>query len=1025
MKGIHMLKSDLKLPPYYEDPSVLHTGCEENRSYYIPFAPGEIQNSSRIQLLNGDWDFRFFDNPFVVEDFTKEDYSYKDYDSIPVPSCIQMHGYDRHQYTNINFPFPYDPPFVPLDNPACVYHRTFEIGQGKEKLQHYLNFEGVDSCFYVYINKTLAGYSQVSHSTSEFDITSYLKAGVNDITVVVLKWCDGSYLEDQDKFRMTGIFRDVYLISRPVNHIRDFFVKTQLINNYTKAEIQVNFEFSGEEVPVTCSLKEADGKLIAEQKAEGSKIVINVPEPRLWSAETPYLYTLTISTADEVIYQKVGVRTIEIIKDVIHINGVKVKFKGVNRHDSDPVTGYTISKEQALKDLRLMKEANINAIRTSHYPNAPWFTQLCSEYGFYVVGESDLEAHGATCFYGGGWETYGDLVQREMFAKAILDRNQRNVIRDKNNASVVIWSMGNEAGYSKAFEDTGRWIKEYDPTRLLHYEGSVSQTGGHINDMSMLDIVSNMYASVPSIKEYLASNPKPYMLCEFVHAMGNGPGDIEDYFDCIYGEERFVGGFVWEWCDHAIYRGITTDGRKVFHYGGDSGEYPHDGNFCVDGMVSPDRIPHPALAEYKNVIRPVRAALVSKEEFGGRDAVNENWLSVELTNKLDFTNLKDYLKIEAELLIDGEVVETCDLGTLDLAPHEKTVVKVPFSTAYLQHKSSESGVSVKLRYLQQSERLLTATGHELGFDQLFLKERDIPFVAAGESDKIAEKTVDSVCIEENQTTIIITGETFKYCFDRLHGSFVSLVINNQSILERPLEFNIWRAPTDNDRNIRNTWQEARYDRAFPRVYETKVSKENGVTAIYCRLAITAIQIQHILDLEVTWFIGADGTITVQMNGKRNKELPFLPRFGLRLFLPKHYDKVNYLGYGPGESYVDKRRSTWHGRFTQKVSDMYVDTIKPQENSSHYGCEDLTLYSSLGSSIHVTGKAPFSFQASNYTQEELTVKAHNYELEKAEETVLCLDYKMSGIGSNSCGPALSEKYQLNEEDISFMVTLQFQ
>ena len=534
-----------------------------------------------------------------------------------------------------------------------------------------------------------------------------------------------------------------------------------------------------------------------------------------------------------------------------------------------------------------------------------------------------------------------------------------------------------------------------------------------------------MYASVPSIKEYLASNPKPYMLCEFVHAMGNGPGDIEDYFDCIYGEERFVGGFVWEWCDHAIYRGITTDGRKVFHYGGDSGEYPHDGNFCVDGMVSPDRIPHPALAEYKNVIRPVRAALVSKEEFGGREAVNENWLSVELTNKLDFTNLKDYLKIEAELLVDGEVVETCDLGTLDLAPHEKTVVKVPFSTEYLQHKSTESGDSVKLRYLQQSERLLTATGHELGFDQLFLKERDIPFVAAGESDKIAEKTVDSVCIEENQTTIIITGETFKYCFDRLHGSFVSLVINNQSILERPLEFNIWRAPTDNDRNIRNTWQEARYDRAFPRVYETKVSKENGVTAIYCRLAITAIQIQHILDLEVTWFIGADGTITVQMNGKRNKELPFLPRFGLRLFLPKHYDKVNYLGYGPGESYVDKRRSTWHGRFTQKVSDMYVDTIKPQENSSHYGCEDLTLYSSLGTPIHVTGKVPFSFQASNYTQEELTVKAHNYELEKVDETVLCLDYKMSGIGSNSCGPALSEKYQLNEEDISFMVTLQFQ
>ncbi len=1020
MKGIHMLKSELKLPAFYEDTSVLHTGCEENRSYYIPYAPGEVQNSSRIQLLNGDWDFRYYDNPFVVEDFTREDYTYKGYDSIPVPSCIQMHGYDHHQYTNVNFPFPYDPPFVPLDNPTCVYHRSFLLGQETERVQHYLDFEGVDSCFYVYINKTLAGYSQVSHSTSEFDITSYLKAGENDITVVVLKWCDGSYLEDQDKFRMTGIFRDVYLISRPVNHIRDFFVKTLLTDNYTKAEIQVDFEFSGEEVPVTCNLKDADGKLIAEGSAENSRLVINLAEPRLWSAETPYLYTLTISTAEEVIYQKVGIRTIEVIKDVIHINGVKVKFKGVNRHDSDPFTGYTISKEQALKDLKLMKEANINAIRTSHYPNAPWFTMLCSEYGFYVVGESDLEAHGATCFYGGGWETYGDLVQREMFAGAILDRNQRNVIRDKNNASVVIWSMGNEAGYSKAFEDTGRWIKEYDPTRLLHYEGSVSQSGGHINDTSMLDIFSNMYASVPSIKEYLASKPKPYMLCEFVHAMGNGPGDIEDYFDCIYEEERFVGGFVWEWCDHAIYRGITTDGRKVFHYGGDSGEYPHDGNFCVDGMVSPDRIPHPALAEYKNVIRPVRAVLISKD-----GPVNQDWFTVELTNKLDFTNLKDYLKIEAELLIDGEVIETCNLGAPDLAPHEKTVVKLPFNAEYLQGKSSESGVTVKLRYLQEAERPLTAIGHELGFDQLFLKERTLPFAAAGDGTKAAGKTEDSVIIEENTTEIIIAGENFKYCFDRLHGNFESLVINNQSLLERPLEFNIWRAPTDNDRNIRNTWQEARYDRAFPRVYETKVSRENGVTAIYCRLAITAIQIQHIIDLEVTWFIGADGTITVQMDGKRNKELPFLPRFGLRLFLPKKYDTVNYLGYGPGESYVDKRRSAWYGRFEQKVSDMYVDTIKPQENSSHYGCEEVTLYSSLGTPIHVTAKAPFSFQASNYTQEELTAKAHNYELEKTEATVLCLDYKMSGIGSNSCGPALSEKYQLKEEDISFTVTLQFQ
>lgn len=1009
MKGTAMLKSELKLPLYYEDPSVLHVGCEENRSYYIPFAPGETVNSSRVQLLNGDWDFRFYNNPFELEDFTEDGYLYNGYDSVPVPGCIQMFGYDRHQYTNVNFPFPYDPPFVPLDNPTCVYHRSFVRPQREEGVCYYLNFEGVDSCFYVYINGVLAGYSQVSHSTSEFDITSCLKPDVNDITVVVLKWCDGSYLEDQDKFRMTGIFRDVYLVSRPTEHIRDFFVKTLLKDHYTKAEIRVDFEYSGSEVPVTCTLTDASGKVIAEETVKDGQLVMEVADPVLWSAETPYLYTLTLNAPGEVIYQKVGIRCVEVIEDAIHINGVKVKFKGVNRHDSDPVTGYTISKEQALKDLRLMKEANINAIRTSHYPNAPWFTGLCSEYGFYVVGESDLEAHGATSFYGGGWETYGDLVQRDIFAEAILDRNQRNVIRDKNNASVIIWSMGNEAGYSKAFEDTGRWIKEYDPTRLLHYEGSVCQSGGHINDTSMLDICSNMYSSVAEIEKHLAANPGPYMLCEFVHAMGNGPGDIEDYFEYIYSHDRFVGGFVWEWCDHAIYRGITTDGRKIFHYGGDSGEYPHDGNFCVDGMVSPDRVPHPALAEYKNVIRPVRARLVNQEE-----------LTVELENKLDFTNLKDYITLEAELLLNGVKAEVYDLGTIDLPPHGKAVIKLPVDREFLTDKSG--GINVKLNYIQSTGRPLTARGHELGFDQLIIRESALPFVKAGDRSMAGDT---AVTVEENAVKIVITGANFEYHFDKLHGNFESMVVNNQAVLERPLEFNIWRAPADNDRNIREFWEKARYDRAFPRVYETRVLKENGVTAIYCRLAITAVQIQHILELEVIWFIGEDGTLTVEADGKRNKELPFLPRFGLRFFLPKEYDTVQYLGYGPGESYIDKHRSSWHGRFTQKVADMYVDYIKPQENSSHYGCEELEILSSFGKRIHVTAKVPFSFQAGRYTQEELTAKRHNYELEKADETILCLDYKMSGVGSNSCGPALSEKYQLREENISFHITFQFQ
>lgn len=1003
-----MFQKELKLPNYHEDPSSLHIRCEENRSYYIPYALQDKDESSRVQLLNGTWDFRYYENPFELEDFTTPAYLYNNYDSIPVPSCIQMHGYDRHQYTNVNFPFAYDAPYVPLENPTCVYHRCFEIPEINGELQQYLNFEGVDSCFYVYVNQTFVGYSQVSHSTSEFDITPFIKTGTNDLTVVVLKWCDGSYLEDQDKFRMTGIFRDVYLLSRPKNHIRDFFVKTLLDETYTKANVTIDFNYTGTKVPTTCTLADATGAILSTQVVSDTSLSIEVKNPILWNAETPYLYTLAITTPDEVIYQKVGIRCIEIKADIIYVNGVKVKFKGANRHDSDPVTGYTISREQALKDLILMKESNINAIRTSHYPNAPWFTQLCNEYGFYVVGESDLEAHGATRFYGGGADnTYGDLVQNEIFAAAILDRNERNVIRDKNNPCIIMWSMGNEAGYSKAFEDTGRFIKSYDPTRLLHYEGSVHETGPHKNDTSMLDVYSTMYESPASIENYLETNQKPYMLCEFVHAMGNGPGDIEDYFECIYKHDRFVGGFVWEWCDHAIDRGITTEGKKIFHYGGDSHEFPHDGNFCVDGMVSPDRVPHPALAEYKNVIRPVRATLIDAKKG-----------EILLHNLLDFTNLKDYVSLQAELFYDGEIVETYQLETIDLLPHDKLVINVPINQTYLTDTTMNKSLSIKIIYIQAVDKALTNAGHILGFDQFILKENTSTFVHA------RTFTHNTINIEENSSKILLTGGNFSYVFNKLRGNFDSMVIDNHNILDKPLEFNIWRAPIDNDRRVRDIWERAGYDRALTRVYETSITQENNVVAIRTRLAINAIQIQHIVDLNITWFIGSDGIVTMELDGKRNTALPFLPRLGLRFFLPKDYKNVEYLGYGPNESYIDKHRSSWLGRFKSSVDDLYVDYIKPQENSSHYNCEEAILSSPLGKSIRVSTTAPFSFNASRYTQEELAQKAHNYELQQSDYTLLCVDYKMSGVGSNSCGPDLAEKYQLCEEAISFKVTLQF-
>lgn len=1008
-----MSMKELQLEKYYEDPKALHIGTMENRSYYIPYAPEDDSASSRIHMLTGDWDFKYYTNPYEIEDFTEEEYNYSHFGTIPVPGCWQTNGYDRHQYTNVRFPFPYDPPYVPKENPCGVYHRNFSLSKDQLNFRQYINFEGVDSCFYVYINNKFLGYSQVSHSTSEFDISEFVKEGNNEINVIVLKWCAGSYLEDQDKFRMSGIFRDVYILMRPKNYIHDYFVKTKLDDSYEKATITVDLSFFKEIIPTTLTLMDANGSKLYHKEINASHTEIELNSPILWNAEKPYLYTLVMETKDEVISQQVGIRQIEIKDSILYVNGVKIKIKGVNRHDSDPITGYTISKEQAMTDLRLMKEHNINAIRTSHYPNAPWFTQLCNQYGFYVIGEADLEAHGAVSVYGSGSNTtYGDLVQTEFFYDAIMDRNQRNVIRDKNNPCIFMWSMGNEAGYSKALEDTGRWIKAYDDTRLLHYEGSIWQTGGHINDTSMLDVYSKMYDSVEDAERYFANpeNKKPYILCEFIHAMGNGPGDIEDYFKCIYENERFIGGFVWEWCDHAIYMGKTIEGKKKYFYGGDFGEFPHDGNFCVDGMVAPDRTPHQALSEYKNVIRPLRASL--------KDALS---LLVELENKLDFTNTDEILTLRYELLYNGEVVESHELKDISIEPHGKVNVSFPMDKTMeeLLHEDKTGSYHLNIYYIQKQDSSLTKAGNILGFDQLLLKKKKTEFLL-----ETSDASIQNVTIEENGTKIVVNGENFKYVFNKFRGIFDSIVVNNQSRITKPLEYNIWRALIDNDRRNVEEWKKAGYDRATTRVYDTIVTKDAEGVKIQCKLSIGAIYIQHILDIDVTWIISGDGTLTMKLLGKRNTALPFLPRFGLRFFLPKEYNQVTYLGYGPSESYIDKHRASYFGKFEAKVEEMYEDYIHPQENSSHYGCESVKLSSEQLGLLTVTAKDSFSFQATTYTQEELDKKAHNFELVKAEDTIFCLDYKMSGVGSSACGPTLDEKYQLKEEIIDFQVRFQF-
>ncbi|MCH5353976.1 MAG: beta-galactosidase [Acutalibacter sp.] len=1004
---------------FHEDPHVLHVGTTPNRSYYIPFESAEEAEegiSSRVLSLNGTWSFRYFESYADAVDEEGLAFDEEEMDAIPVPSCWQNHGYGRHQYTNVNYPIPVDPPYVPEENPCGLYVRHVELEEGslseEDSARWFLNFEGVDSCLYLWVNGAFAGYSQVSHSTSEFEITELLQEGDNTLAVLVAQWCDGTYLEDQDKLRMSGIFRDVYLMARPKAFLRDFFVKEEFSPSYDKAEITVELSVEGD-CTVSGALYSPEGELIGEAEPAADALHFTVENPVLWNAEQPAQYTLMLDTGEECISQQVGLRKIEVKDGVVFLNGTAIKFRGVNRHDSDPVTGYTISREQALRDLALMKRHNVNAIRTSHYPNAPWFLQMCSEFGFYVIAEADIESHGQATKLGGySHENYPDAADDPQFKEAILDRVQRSVIRDKNNAAAVIWSLGNESGWGENFENAGRWVKEYDPSRLLHYENFMPYHHDRKPDFTMLDLFSRMYPPVfyvedyfskdtykdyytdDDITPYLPEGKLPFILCEYIHAMGNGPGDAEDYQQLIMKHPGFCGGFVWEWCDHAMYGGTTPDGRPIYRYGGDFGEFPHDGNFCMDGLVYPDRTPHTGLLEYKNVIRPIRARRGEKPN------------TFVLHNYLDFTNAEDFLTLSFEVMQDGESLFGGNLDLPHLPPHGEAEVALP--------DLPEDGIStVTFFYAAKEDGDFFDAEYPLGFDEIILSEE--PFFL----DEPASGTVQ---IEEGDRYLVLSGGNFRYVFDTRKGTFSELCCHNRTLLTKPMEWNIYRAPTDNDQYINMKWTQAGYDRHTVRVYETKTSvTDTGSAVITCHLGIAAISIAKFLDVEAIWTVDAKGRIDADLSCRRDARFPFLPRFGLRLFLPKDFDAVEYFGYGPYESYVDKHRASRLDVYAQTVSALHENYLKPQENSSHMGCRYVTVTDGAYA-LTAASETPFSFNVSEYTQEELREKKHAHELETSGHTVLCVDYKMSGVGSNSCGPELLPQYRLEEENFRFHVAL---
>ncbi len=991
----------MRLEKYYEDPQTLHVGKEENRAYFIPYR--ERMGDATIGLSGTDWKFYWYKNPLEVpEEFI--DGIDTDYDEIPVPSCVNVLGYEKHQYANVKMPIPFDPPYVPLENPCGAYVKKFPI-ESLEEL-YYLNFEGVDSCYYIWINGKFVGYNQVSHSTGEFHVTEFLKVGENTLCVLVLKWCDGTYFEDQDKFRMTGIFRDVYLLRRPKVHICDYTIKTKVGETST---ITVRTEWSGNAQEVNYSLIAPCGTVIEESNLEKSVVEFQVTDAKLWNAETPYLYTLIMQAGGETIQQKVGIRQIEIRDAIIYLNGQNIKFKGTNRHDSNALTGYTISREQLLHDLKLMKEHNMNAIRTSHYPNAPWAYELYSELGFYVIDEADIETHNTEHIYAGGRSNYnyedeiisstsfGLLCSDPTYEKTILDRVQRCVIRDKNQACVVMWSLGNEAGYGINMEKAAAWVKQEDPAYFVHYEGSIYQMLDHENDLSNIDIYSRMYMPPKESAMYCEQGAKkPLVLCEYISSMGNGPGDIEDYFEVFYEYDNCAGGFVWEWNDHCVYDGKTVDGKDKYLYGGDFGEFPNDGNFCVDGMIDPSRTPSTGLIEYKNVARPIRATMEEGQFI--------------LFNTMDFLNSRECLDIHWSYVVDDKIVQEGILADFNVAPHEKKICPIP----YKKVEDNQKDAYLMLQYFTNCETPLLPSGSLMGFDQILLVREDVRF---------EPKMQTGLHHLETERYIEVRGSKFRCKFDKFTGMMDEFIADQKIYFLRPMEYNIWRAPMDDDNKILQEWLNAGYDRKTVRVYESKVQESeeaSGSIEVIFQVGIGAIFLQNVLHVTSIFRIFGDGSIQLLMEGRKDPVFPYLPRFGVRMFLPKDFTEVEYRGYGPFESYIDKRRASYYGRFQTTVDSMHEDYIKPQENGSHYGCKYIKI-SNEDSELAVFGES-FSFNASRYTQEELGSKRHNYELEKSNYVTLCIDSHMSGVGSGSCGPHLIEKYRVDGEKLVFDVML---
>lgn len=1008
------------------------------RAHFLTFPNREkaLLGSNRythaFKNLNGVWKFMFLDAPeYSPEGFYESGFDTASMDDITVPGNWQLQGYGKMHYSDLWYNFPINPPYVPTENPTGIYRRTFYVENSFAGKQIIIRFGGVDSAYHLWINGQEVGYSKGARNEAEFDITDLVRVGEeNDITVRVYQWSDGTYLEDQDMWWESGIFRDVELIGVPKNGINDYKVEADLDDTYTDGLLSVNASLRSEEpVQVTFELLDAQGVSVLKETvaSEGNKVAFKatVKEAEHWTAETPYLYKMLMTVEKdgeviEVIPQNVGFRNIRLNGDTFLVNGVAIKFKGMNRHDYNPRNGRVVAKEEIEKDIILMKQFNVNAIRTCHYPDSYYLYDLCDQYGMYVIDETDLECHGFELTGNYSW-----ISDDPTWELAYVSRMVRVIERDKNYPCILMWSLGNESSSGCNFFKMTEVAHQMDSTRLVHYEGDF--------DMEYADVYSTMYTWLENpakpflMKDIIENSKHPHLLCEYCHAMGNGPGNLKEYQDLFYAHDKLQGGFIWEWFDHGI-ETYTEDGEKYYRYGGDFGDDPSNKDFCIDGMLMPDRTPSPGLYEYKKVVEPITTTEVDLENG-----------VVRLLSHYDFADLNQF-RMVYNIMEDDVMIFSGSMDLPSIPARTSKDITIPYDLKSIQAVPGAE-YYVNISYQLKETVPYAPAGHELATAQFKLPvyKEGIEFIPEG-----------TLKVTKNHTTLRAEGANFHVDFDLVRGNIISVVRDGMEIMSKGPRLTLWRAPISNDMEIIDQLKKVYFLHLEHEVvmdikYEEDghflkmvVKTINGTTNsawhfdttyeyVVCptgdvMISVSGVPAGKLEDTGAT--MSANGSsANMAMGGKLGCAPDMFPRIGVTMHLDESMENVRYFGRGPRENYSDSKEAGLTGVYENTVDGLFTNYVVPQANGNHMDCKWVSFTNDRGMGLVASTEDSFNFSASFYEEKDLDDAKHTCDLVKRDYVVFNIDYKQNALGSYSCGQWQLDKYRAKNEPftINFRVT----